>query len=291
LPKPLVALIATVGLALGKLYERRIAIPAPPLPTRLPYGTDPDQAIDLWPVLPAPAPLIVFVHGGEWWGGSKDNATGRAKIAHFIASGQAFATIGYRLGPAVRVEDQAGDVVRALARMIAGAERLGIDRRRIVLMGDGMGAHLLALIGTDSRWLHEMGLSFDDIAGIVAIDGAAFDIPLQMADAPLLMRGVYLRAFGTRPERQHALSPFWLANAPNVANWLLLHVDRADGTRQTQALAAALRRAGSTVDVLALPGTGLAGHVAANRRLGDPAYIGTRLADQWIDRLLASRVA
>jgi arylformamidase len=288
--QPLVALIVSIGLAFGKWTEARSRMPAPPRPVTLPYGTDPAQAIDFWAATQQSAPLIVFVHGGAWSGGSKASATGRAKILHCLERDLAFATIGYRLIPHARIEDQAGDVARALARLIAGAHRLGFDRRRVVLTGHSAGAHLVALIGTEPRWLRDVGLSFDHIAGIVAIDGAAFDVPQQIADAPLPMRPLYTQAFGSDPARQRALSPFWQAAAPNVVNWLLLHIDRPDGRRQSQALAAALRRAGSTVDVLTIPGAGFTGHVAANRRMGDPTYPGTALADQWIDRLLASRV-
>ncbi len=298
---PLVSLFISIGLALGNRFEARAGIAVPPPPLRLAYGADPVQALDFWPanappradssaMATAPSPLIIFVHGGGWSLGTTDNATGRAKIAHFTAAGMAFATVGYRLVPDARVEDQASDVVHALALLLANADRLGIDRRRVVLVGHSAGAHLVALVGTDPRWLHKAGLGFDAIAGIVAIDGAAYDVPQQMRDAPLLLRPLYRQAFGTDPVRQRALSPFWQAGAPNVANWLLLHVDRADGNRQTAALAAALRRSGSTADIVALPGRGLAGHVASNRRLGDPAYPGTQAVDQWLDRILVARI-
>jgi acetyl esterase/lipase len=296
LRNPLVSLFVTIGLALGNWIEARAGNPVTAPKDRLAYGPDPVQTIDFWPAHDAPqaarrpAPLIMFIHGGAWSLGTKDNATGRAKIAHFTARGLAFATIGYQLVPAARVEDQAADVAHALAALLADADRLGIDRNRVLLMGHSAGAQLASLVGTDPRWLRDAGLTFDTIAGIIAIEGAAYDVPQQLRDAPLLLKPLYTQAFGTAPDRQRALSPALQAAAPNVANWLLLHVARRDGTRQTETLAAALRRAGSTVDLVALPGRGLSGHVASNRRLGDPAYSGTSGVDQWIDRILASRI-
>ena len=291
LRNPLVSLLITIGLTLGSWADARAGHPAPPVPTPLRYGPDPVQSIDVWPARASshPTPLVLFVHGGAWSLGSKDNATGRAKIAHFAARNFAFATIDYRLVPAARVEDQAADLAHALACLLAQADRLGIDPRRVIVMGHSAGAHLAALVGTDPRWLHDVGLTFDAIAGIVAIDGAAYDVPRQMRDAPRLLATLYAQAFGNDPERQRALSPSWQTAAPNVTNWLLLHVNRPDGTRQTEALAAALRRAGSTVDVVPLPGSGMSGHVAANRSMGDPTYPGTTAVDQWIDRVLAGR--
>ncbi len=288
---PLVSLMVSAALALGNWAEARADNPPPADPTRLRYGPDPVQQIDVWPVAQAPhgTPLIVFVHGGGWTRGTRDNATGRAKIVHFTARGYAFATIGYRLVPAARVEDQAADLAHALACLMAQAGTLGFDPRRVLLMGHSAGAQIAALVGTDPRWLHEVGLTFDAIAGVIAIDGAAYDVPQQMRDARWPMAPIYDQAFGPDPDRQRSLSPYWQAAAPNVTNWLLLHVNRPDGTRQTEALGAALRRAGSTVDIVTLPGAGLSGHIAANRSLGDPAYPGTVAVDQWITRVLASR--
>lgn len=293
---PLVSLLITIGLSLGNWVEARAGHTANPPRGRLTYGPDPVQSIDFWPAHDAPekarraAPLIVFVHGGGWSLGTKRNATGRAKVAHFTARGLAFATIGYRLVPGATVEDQAADLAHALAALLANADRLGIDRNRVLLMGHSAGAQIAALVGTDPRWLHEVGLSFHAIAGIIAIEGAAYDVALQLRDAPWLLRPLYRQAFGRDPERQRALSPACQAAAPNVANWLLLHVNRRDGVRQNETLAAALRRAGSTVDLVVLPGSGLSGHILSNRRLGNPAWPGTKTVDQWIDRTLASRI-
>lgn len=293
---PLVSLFIALGLALGNRADARAGYCARPPDDRIGYGLDRVQSIDVWAACDRPedtpraAALIAFVHGGGWSLGTPENATGRAKIAHFTARGFAFATIGYRLVPGVAVEDQAADVACALAALIADADRLGIDRNRVLLMGHSAGAHLAALVGTDPRWLRGTGLSCDAIAGIIAIDGAAYDVAQQWRDAPLLLRPLYHQAFGRSPDRQRALSPALQAAAPNVANWLLLHGDRPDSARQTETLTAALRRAGSTVDLVALPGRGLSGHIASNRRLGDPAWPGTHVVDQWIDRILASRV-
>jgi hypothetical protein len=49
------------------------------------YGDDAAQTIAFWPAREAagPAPLVLFVHGGGWAHGSKENATGKAKVEHF----------------------------------------------------------------------------------------------------------------------------------------------------------------------------------------------------------------
>jgi acetyl esterase/lipase len=259
---------------------------APPAPPGqiIAYGPDPLQDMRFWraQASQAPAPLILFVHGGGWQRGDKDNATGRWKPAHFPAAGYAFASINYRLVPEARVEQQAADVVLALKTLLGRAGTLGLDRRRVVLMGHSAGAHLVALVGTDERHLRAAGLSFADVAGIIPVDGAAYDVPAQLRQAGPRMRHTYAQAFGDDPARQQALSPLAHAAAPNAPAFLLLHVQRPDGVAQNRALAAALQAAGTAVTLASIPGEGLLGHMEINRRLGDPDYAGTAAVDRWL---------
>ena len=164
-----------------RMAERMGADEGPKAPgsETIAYGSDPLQVLDIWRAKGAkgPAPLIVYVHGGGWKRGSKDNATGRFKPVHYPEQGYAFASINYRLVPAATVEQQAADVAGAVKALVDRADTLGIDRRRIVLMGHSAGAHLVALVGTDERYLKGAGLSFADIAGVIPNDGAAYDVP------------------------------------------------------------------------------------------------------------------
>ena len=255
------------------------------------YGRDALQSLDLWRAGggKGAAPLIVFVHGGGWKRGDKDNATGRFKPEHYPGAGYAFASVNYRLVPQATVEQQAADVAAALRALIDRSAALGIDPRRIVLMGHSAGAHLVALVGTDERYLKSAGLSFGNIAGVIPIDGAAYDVPAQMREGPAVMRATYTQAFGTDAARQRALSPTVQAAAPNAPAFLLLYVQRADGVRQAKALGAALEAGGSRVEHGSFPGQGLQGHMEINRRLGDPAYAPTAAVDAWLRRLFAAR--
>lgn len=261
---------------------------SPPKQT-IAYGRDAMQNLDFTPAAGAtgPAPLVVFVHGGGWSNGNKDNGTGAWKAPHYTSLGYAFASINYRLVPAATVEDEAQDVASALAKLIADADRLGIDRRRIVLMGHSAGAHLVALVGTDETYLQRAGLSFGALAGVIPLDGAAYDVPRQMAQAGNFMAGRYDQAFGTDPARQKALSPLFHAAAPNAPHFLLLYVARADGVAQARALADALTRAGTPVQQHLFGGSGLIGHMTINRRMGDPAYEATPVVDAWLKQVFA----
>jgi arylformamidase len=248
------------------------------------YGNGPLQKLDFYKPEGRVnnAPLIVFVHGGGWSKGDKRNATGAAKIKHFRAAGYAFASINYPLVPQATVEQQAGDVANAIAYLRGKASTLGIDPNRIVLMGHSAGAHLAALVGTDPFYLQKAGLRLSDVRGVVPIDGACYDVPAQMTDGARIMHDTYEAAFGTDVARQKALSPTLHAMGPNAPSFLLLHADRDDGKRQTEALAGALRKAGTQVQLNGFEGKGLQGHMDINRKLGEADYPATAVVDAWL---------
>ena len=210
----------------------------------LSYGAATAQRLEYWPGADAHAPLVAFVHGGGWKRGDMTMMDGSAKLAHWHSLGYAVASIDYRLVPQATVEDEAADVAAATAFLRANAARLGFDPGRIVLVGHSAGAHLVALVGTDPRWLNGAGLTMDTVRGVVALDGAAYDVPRQLEIGARLMSATYDQAFGSDPERQKQLSPTLQAARPNAPAFLVMHVQRADGIAQSQALAAALRKAG-----------------------------------------------
>lgn len=252
------------------------------------YGPDPLQVMDFWaPAGAKNAPLVLYVHGGGWKRGSKDTAMGNALPGHLRDQGYVFGSINYRLVPDATVEQQASDVAQALAYLLARADKLGIDRSKVVITGHSAGAHLVALVGTDEQYLRKAGLSFADIDGVMPNDGAAYDVPRQMEQAGRMMADTYKQAFGTDPARQKALSPTYHAAVPNAPRFLLLHVQRKDGVAQAQELGGALKQAGVNVEYGSFPGTGLQGHAEINRKLGEPDYPATPVMDAWLKGVFA----
>ena len=251
----------------------------------LSYGSDPLQTVDVWTTAAVEPTLTIFVHGGGWSRGDKDMMRGSAKLEHWQYEADAVASVNYRLVPDATVEQQAADIASALALLKSRAESLYFDPRKIVLVGHSAGAHLVALLGTDETYLRRAGLSFADIAGVVLLDGAAYDVPTQLEKGPGIMQRRYREAFGTDPARQARLSPTRQAAAPNAPAFLILHVQRPDGVIQSEALAAALRKAGTSVEIHGFPGTGLKGHREINQRLGEPHYPPTQVLDRWLAKL------
>lgn len=281
------ARLPLVGRLRERLAERRSEPQPAANPVELSYGGDPLQRLDYWRPTAAGSPLVVFVHGGGWKRGDKRNATGVEKPGHYLAQGYGFASVNYRLVPAVTVEQQAQDVADALACLIRQAVPLGFDATRVVLMGHSAGAHLSALVGTDMQYLKKAGLGPKSLRGVVPLDGACYDVPRQIAEGGDFMQDTYQQAFGGEKQRQLELSPTHHAAAPNAPAFLILHVQRVDGTAQSKALGEALTKAGTSVKVRGFEGRGLQGHAEINRRLGDPGYPATPVVDEWLKKVFS----
>jgi len=258
------------------------ATPQVPEKQTLSYGAAAAQRVEYWPGANPQSPLVAFVHGGGWTRGDMTMMDGSAKLTHWHSLGYAVASIDYRLVPQATVEDEAADVAEATAFLHGNAARLGFDASRMVLVGHSAGAHLAALIGTDPKWFNGAGLNMDAVRGVVLLDGAAYDVSRQLSIGAPLMQRTYVQAFGSNPERQKRLSPTLQAAKPNAPAFLILHVQRPDGITQSEALAGALRAAGTAVEIHGFPGTGLAGHAAINRQMGQADYPATAALDRWL---------
>ena len=119
----------------------------------LSYGPDPMQTLDFWPSAAVDPELVVFVHGGGWSGGDNRMMQGSDKLRHWQGEVYAVASLNYRLVPEATVEQEAEDVAAAIALLKTQADVWGFDPERIALVGHSAGAHLVALVGTDERYL------------------------------------------------------------------------------------------------------------------------------------------
>jgi acetyl esterase/lipase len=124
-------------------------------------------------------PVVLFIHGGSWDSGSKDDFIYKAIGRRLAKQGFVGVVISYRLSPQALVPQQADDCVRALAWTVANIKEYGGDPARIVLMGHSAGGGLAALLATGSdTLLAKHGLPptaahavlLDDPAGLDMLD-------------------------------------------------------------------------------------------------------------------------
>ena len=180
----------------------------------IPYGSDPRQRFDVYlPAAPVKdAPVLFMVHGGAWMVGNKSaSAVVDNKVARWVPRGFIFISVNYRLLPAARPLDQAGDVAKALAVAQDKAAEWGGERGRFILMGHSAGAHLVSLLAADPGLARQTGAG--PWRGTVALDSAAYDLTKIMAGKHY---GFYDRAFGNDPDYWRASSPLLRLQGPGA---------------------------------------------------------------------------
>lgn len=89
-------------------------------------------------------PLVVFVHGGGWHSGTRDDPLVNTYGANIVEHGMAFASVGYRLAPRYTYPAQDQDVSCALTYLYTNATKYHLDNSRIALFGDSAGGQLVA---------------------------------------------------------------------------------------------------------------------------------------------------
>lgn len=94
-----------------------------------------------------PSPVIVFIHGGAWEHGSKDNDIYDEVFSHWAEQGFAVASIEYRLSQEATFPAQIHDVNAAIRWVRAHASEYELDPANIGTFGPSAGGHLAALAG------------------------------------------------------------------------------------------------------------------------------------------------
>ncbi|MGD8323508.1 MAG: alpha/beta hydrolase [Gammaproteobacteria bacterium] len=137
---------------------------------------DSDLALDLYlPEGSDTPPLIVWVHGGAWRFGSKDDVDAISLVRH----GFAMASVAQRLSSVAPFPAQVHDLKAAVRYLRANAQQLGFDGSRIAISGASSGAHLAALVAvTNGSAAHEGSLgrftaTSSDVQALVSYFGAS----------------------------------------------------------------------------------------------------------------------
>src|SRR5688572_20101309 len=113
-------------------------------------------------------PLLVWVHGGAWRGGSRANPP----LGFLVDQGYAVASVDYRLSPVARFPAQVHDIKAAIRYLRARESEHGYDARRVAILGSSAGGHLAALVGLTNGHAElegKVGEHADQYANVQAI--------------------------------------------------------------------------------------------------------------------------
>ncbi|MEO2035383.1 MAG: alpha/beta hydrolase [Planctomycetaceae bacterium] len=89
-------------------------------------------------------PGVIFVHGGSWKHGKKEDY--RVYAIHFARLGYVVASVQYRLSKEAPFPAAIHDVKAAVRYMRAEADSIGVDPDRIALAGGSAGGHLSMMV-------------------------------------------------------------------------------------------------------------------------------------------------
>lgn len=224
-------------------------------PESIGYGATVAETFDLYRTARSPAPLAIFLHGGAWQRLSKRESAFAAEA--FVRAGAHFAALDFAAVPAARLADLVDQVRSAVAFIYREAERLGVARNRIHLVGHSSGGHLAACAMT-TDWA-SLGVP-QPINGGLCVSGIYDLRPVRLS-----ARNEYMRLDDASEE---ALSP--QRHVDRLACPLIVaaaEFDAPEFRRQARDFAAAAARAG--VEVRHVEGTGF-NHFDVIDTLADP---------------------
>ena len=255
-------------------------------------GGDAAQRLDLYlPDRPAakPLPLVVWVHGGAWKGGSKAGCPALG----MVAKGYAAASVEYRFSQKALFPAQIQDCQAAIRWLRASSGKYNIDPNHIGVWGASAGGHLVALLGTagGKKAFSPVGGNEDQSDRVQAVcdvfGPADFNTVMQQAADDKNVRNIFKFntpsdpyscligvPLGSDKAKGDAVSPVHHVSRDNPP-FLILHGthDALVPFAQSEQLAAALKAKGVDVLLQRFPGAGHGGPA-----FGKPA----------VDRLIGS---
>jgi len=257
------------------MQERSSSPEVPPGTTvhrDLPYVNDghPRQVLDLYlPSGGARLPLIVWIHGGAFRAGSKEDGV----PVDYLDAGYAIASINYRLSQHARFPAQIEDCKAAVRWLRAHAAQYGLDAARFGAWGPSAGGHLVAMLGTTGNVTRFDVGEYPEVSSRVqaVVDYFGPTDFLQM-DAHRVPGGMVHDAADSpeselvggpiqeNADRVAAANPITYVG-PDAPPFLIVHGDRDPLVphHQSELLVAALERAGTPVTFYTVTGAGHGG--------------------------------
>lgn len=223
------------------------------------YGDDPYQSLMVFRTQPAPAPVLLFFHGGGWTNGYKEWMAFMAPA--MTAAGIVFVSAGYRLAPRSVFPAGLMDAAAAIAWVHRHIAEHGGDPRRLFVGGHSAGGHYTALLAVRRDWQAASGLPRDVISGCLPVSG----VYTFTEGSGLSARPRFLGPEGSRSERpasplhniQDNPPPFLMAHGSKDFPHLM---------RQAEDMERALATAGGKVTRIVLEGCD---HLSASYVCGD----------------------
>ncbi|HEY3153534.1 MAG TPA: alpha/beta hydrolase [Candidatus Binatia bacterium] len=141
----------------------------------VPYGSSPREMLDIYAADKAGGPVLVYIHGGYWRSGSKEDNCNF--VPTFTKRGATVVLVQYDLCPQVTVADIVRQTRSAIAWVYKNIVRYGANPSKVFVAGHSAGGHLAAM-ALAHDWANE-GMPADLMKGAVATSGV-YDLDMVM---------------------------------------------------------------------------------------------------------------
>lgn len=112
------------------------------------YGRADTEAVEvLTPVRVTSTVGLFLVHGGSWYGGSREMYHPHLEV--FAAAGHVCASVGYRLDPQSRLADKLAGITAGYRRFLDRLRETQPAVQTVVVIGGSAGAHLGSMLALD----------------------------------------------------------------------------------------------------------------------------------------------
>ena len=108
------------------------------------YDRSPSEVLDIYPASQPASPVFVYIHGGYWRSGSKDDNSNF--VPAFLQRGVTVVLLEYDLCPSVTVSDIVRQTRAAMAWVYRSIARHGGDPSKLYVSGHSAGGHLTAMV-------------------------------------------------------------------------------------------------------------------------------------------------
>lgn len=220
------------------------------------YGTAPRETLDIYAADKTGGPVLVYIHGGYWRSGSKeDNAN---FVPAFTQRGATVALVEYDLCPQVTVTDIVRQTRASIAWVFRNIARYGADPSKLYISGHSAGGHLTAM-AVANDWQTE-SLPTDFIKGAVAMSG--------VHDLDMVMHISANEQIRMTPEIARQNNPFLCPPRVNCPVLIAVGSVEPEGwKRMSREYFEFCKQSGRKAEYLEVPG---ANHYTMSEHLGDP---------------------
>lgn len=175
-----------------------------------------------------PQSILLFVHGGGWYRDSYQTYITDKMINWSTNNNFIFAAINYSHSPdpielnnpnRIKHPAHINDLAKSIKWIYNNASKYGINREKIYIIGHSAGSQMACLLGTNQKYLQQVGLDLDNISGVISLDGGAYltnETKLMFPDDNdksihsyyKLLKNLYYNAFTSNPSIYNNACPY-----------------------------------------------------------------------------------